>query len=120
MSEQKTSHITWSLSGGVAVVQFRYSPLRAFEEYDEMRRELDAVAGAEGVRAMILNLHSYEYITSRFLGILAALARKLSDRNHRLVVCRLRTEPARVFTIAGLHKLIPAYPTEKDARAAVG
>lgn len=113
-------HIAWALSEGVAVCRFRYTGHRPFEEFDEIGRELNAVADGDGVRAVLLDLAAYDHITSRFLGILAALSRKLSKGKRRLAVCRMRPEAQRAFTVSGLGRIIPLYASEEEAQAALG
>ena len=120
METPEQPHITWTLSEGMAVCRFRYARHRPLEEFDEISRELNAVADAEGVRAVLLDLAAYDHITSRFLGILAALSKKLSIGSRKLAVCRMRPEAQRAFTGSALDRLIPLYASEEEARSALG
>ena len=120
METSKQPHIAWTLSEGVAVCRFRFAQHRPLEEFDEIGRELNAVADADGVQAVLLDLAAYDHITSRFLGILAALSKKLSIGNRKLALCRMRPEAQRAFTVSGLDRIIAVYTSEEEARTALG
>jgi len=119
METGKQPHVAWTLSGDVAIVRFRYAPQRGFDQYEEIRNELSTVAEDERARAIVLNLDVFEHITSRFLGLLAELARQLSADGRRLALCRMRPTAERAFRISGLDRIISLHASEEDARAAL-
>ena len=123
-------YATWTRSGGVLIAHLRYVRILQFEEYAALETELNGLAETEvyppqaapratrGIDAVIINCDALEYFTSRLLGILAALSRKLRDAGRKLAVCRLRPEPLRTFRICRLDSIIPVYPSEQEAREA--
>ncbi len=119
MERQDLKHISWRLSQGVAVVRLRFAQLRRYEAYDEMAEELRSVADAESVKAVLLNFDAIDHLTSRMLGIMTVLSKKLSAEARTLAVCRMRQQPLRAFRVCGLDSIIPVYPTEEEARAAL-
>ena len=119
MTGKDLKHITWALAEGIAVVRFKYSQFRDFEAYDEIARELDSAASADGVRVLLLKLDVLEHFTSRLLGIMAALSKRLREAGKALAVCRVRPEPLRTFRLCKLDTIIPVYATEEEATAAL-
>ena len=116
----QNAHTYWTIEGDVALVGFHYSGFRPLADYDEVARELSALAEEEGLSAVVLNLQAYEHLPSRFLGVMVALQKELAERGCTLAACRLRPEPQRVFEMARLDELIPEYTTEDEAREALG
>lgn len=115
----ESRYLTWSIDGRTALVRFRFIQLLRFEEYGMIEAELIGVAETPGVESVVLNFDVMEHFTSRLLGILASLSRKLKGNGRRLAVCRLRPEPLRAFRICRMDILIPCYASEEEARAAV-
>lgn len=117
---QQNRHITWRVKDNIAIVRLRYAQMMHFDAYAEMEQELLAVAATPGLRGLIVNLDVLEHFTSRLLGILASLRKHTQEQGAELAVCRLRPEPLRAFQICRMDVLIHAYPSEEEARAAMG
>ena len=113
--EESNKHITLELRDEVAVIRMRYARFFRFEEYDQLEEELlRAAAGAPGGKVLV-NLEAVEYVTSRFIGVLAALHKKVVSGGGRMAVCRLRPETMRVFQLTRMDALIPVCPSEEEA-----
>ena len=119
MSEPTQKHIDCAVKNGVGIVRFRYSPQRSLQEYDEIAQELSVLADGEEIRALILNLDAFDYVPSRFLGTLVALAKKLSAMEREFAICRMHSASESAFLSSRLDKLIPHYVSEEEARAAL-
>lgn len=118
MNGSEQSLIAWESSEGLATARIRYSQQRRFEEYEQISRELGAVAETEGVKAMVLNLAELEYLASRLLGVLAGLHHKLARDGRTLSLCRVRPEALRAFKLSRMDRIIPVFTSEEEARAA--
>jgi len=119
MNIPQTKHISCTLAGPVVVARLRFARHRSPLAYDEVAEELSRVAEVEGVRSVLLNLEALDHVTSRLLGAMAALSKRLSAEGRSLAVCRMRPEPLRSFRVCRLDVLIPVYRTEEEARAAL-
>jgi anti-anti-sigma factor len=108
-----------TVEDGLTVVRFRYIPSFRFEDYDLLEAELTAAAGDPAVRGVVINLDALEYLTSRMLGMLTAVAHKLLGEGRAVAVCRLRPEAMRAFKLTRLDSVIPSYPTEEEAKRAL-
>jgi len=119
MGEQVFKHIVCELSGGVATLRFRFARGYDVVEYDEIGEELHAAINREGVESVALNLDALDHTSSRLLGMFLMYAKRLSSEGRKLVACRLRPEPLRVFRLCRADSIIPTYASEDEARAAL-
>ena len=120
MEDSGLKYVGCKVSDGLALVKLRYAEFLGFDAYDHLQGEFEAVADEEGVDAVLVNLDALEHITSRFIGILAALSSRLSQKDRRLAICRMRPEALRAFKLCRMDSLIPTYDSEDEARAALG
>jgi anti-anti-sigma factor len=111
--------IGWAIENGLAIVRFNYAPSFRFEDYDVLEAEVNAVADTAEIRGLIINLDALEYLTSRMLGILTAVASRMRKAERLVAVCRLRPEALRAFKLTRLDSVIPHYLTEEEARQAL-
>jgi anti-anti-sigma factor len=119
MTEQPMHHIRCVFDGAIAKVSFRFKGSLEFEQLVAIEEELDTVAADLSLDALVLNMADIEYFGSRFLGIMAALAKKLGARDCPFVLCRMRPEPLHAFTVCNLDRIIPHYASESQALKAV-
>ena len=111
-------HITVKRKDDAAIVRFRYTRRHEYGDEKALQAELEKVAGDAG--SLLLNLDALEHISSRFVGMLIALSKQCSDEDRWLALCRIRPEPLRVLRLCKADTLIHIYPSEEEARAALG
>jgi len=111
-------HIAVAWEKDAAIVQFRYIRRHEYGDYEAIQTELESVAGE--ARTLLLNMDAWEHISSRFVGILLSLAKRCSAEGRSFAVCRLQTEPLRILRLCKADTLISIYPSEEEARRALG
>jgi anti-anti-sigma factor len=121
MSEKPITgkYTAWNVADGVAMIRLNYVQMLRFEEYSQLEAEILHAAEGPDIRAVVLNFDVLELFSSRLLGIIAAVAKRMKTKGRRLVVCRLRPEALRAFRLCRLDTIVPVFAGEEEARAAV-
>ncbi len=73
----------------------------------------DLIAAAEG--AILLSLGGLEYVSSAGLRSLLAAAKKLREKNRKLLFAGLQGPVEEVFRISGFYSIFKAFATEEEA-----
>lgn len=103
---------------GVAVLVFPDAPVLDNDHVEETGDRLFKVAESLHGQTLVLNFSRVAYISSRALGVLVSLYKKLLNRQKKLAVCCLSAELQEFFRIVHLEHLFPAYEDEGKAIAA--
>ena len=77
---------------------------------DAIRKTVDA-----GVRDLVVDFGSVEYISSAGLRVLLVLAKRMRDLRGRLVLCGMPEPVRQVFQLAGFIPLFVVEPTQAAA-----
>lgn len=72
-----------------------------------------------GDRALVLNLQDVSYITSAGLRSILVATKTLRSLGVKLVLCSINDDVSGVFRISGFEKIIPTYPSQDQAIAAL-
>ncbi|MDR3710142.1 MAG: STAS domain-containing protein [Capsulimonadaceae bacterium] len=80
----------------------------------QLKQEIAKVL-SEGVRFIVLNLSSVEYLDSTGLGLLIGTLKRLREHNGNLVIVSPSVRIVRVFEITGLYKIFDICATEQEA-----
>jgi anti-anti-sigma factor len=75
---------------------------------------------ASGVRALVIDFCSVDYITSACLRVLLHAAKSLKISGRQIVLCGLRENVMAVLEMCGFKSLFEIYDTQSAAVAAAG
>lgn len=91
------------------------------EHCDAFRAELagHVEAASRDARPLVLDLSGLEYVSSAGLRCLMLAAKDAGARNCRIVVAAMQPVVAEIFKISRFHLVFEAFPTLRDALAAV-
>jgi anti-sigma B factor antagonist len=81
-----------------------------------LEQELNRIIG-EGIRRVILDFSSVQYISSGGLRVLLATAKKLRGSGESFALCALNPEVTKILTLAGFTTIFSIYPSEGEAIA---
>ena len=73
----------------------------------------------DGDRAVIMDLEKLSYISSAGLRVLLMIAKNLSARDAKLVLCAMSDQIREVMEISGFDKIIPVHPSRAEALASL-
>jgi len=81
---------------------------------DELRRVIDERLKAERFQSVILDLAGVSFIDSSGLGFILGRYKKITGQGGKMFIVSARPSVARILEIAGVKKLVPVYPSEKE------
>lgn len=84
----------------------------------EMEQNLLATLSA-GNNFIVIDLSQLEYISSAGLRVLLLGAKKTKEGSGKLLVCGMSGMVAEVFKMSGFNQVIDAFPSQKEAMAAM-
>ena len=70
-------------------------------------------------RAVVMDLEKLSYISSAGLRVLLMIAKNLSGRDAKLVLCAMSDQIREVIEISGFDKIIPVHPSKAEALASL-
>lgn len=82
---------------------------------ENFRDTLDKCMDNTGIKDVILNLQRVEFIDSSGIGAILGRYKKIHFMGGHLCIVGIQPVVKRIFDLAGLFKIIKAYPTETDA-----
>ncbi len=82
--------------------------------------ELYKLVDSRACRKLILDLSKVQMLSSAALGVLINLKKKSDAIKGQVVLCGIRREPMKVFTITHLNKVFEIKPNEEEALAVFG
>ena len=101
---------------GVLIVSAsgRLESANAADFYKTVRAEIDA-----GDRAVVMDFESLKFLGSAGLRAVFMTASDLEKRDAAIAVCSPPKPIAKVIKLSGMEQLIPVYPSQADALAAL-
>ncbi len=103
---------------GVTILSFPETPIFDDEYVEETAERLFRLAENLRGQTLVLNFSRVPYISSRALGVMVSLYKKLHNRQKKLAVCCVSSEIKELFRLVRLDHLFPAYDDEAKAIAA--
>ena len=76
-------------------------------------------AAGPGNGPVLINLTNLTYISSMGLRVILAAAKRIAAQGGRLVLCAPQKQVAEVFEISGFNTIVPIYPDQETALAAL-
>ena len=81
-------------------------------------REVQTAAGT-GNGPVLINLTNLVYISSMGLRVILSAAKRIAAQGGQLVLCAPQKQVAEVFEISGFNTIVPIYPDQETALAAL-
>lgn len=85
------------------------------ENLEQLERDFISLMDTYGVRQVILDLQSVNYVTSAAVGKLIALHRRLARANGRLILCSLQSDVQSTLALSQLLNYFNVTETADDA-----
>lgn len=104
----------------VMVVVFNETMILDALQVQEIGEILYQLVDGRACRKLILDLSKVQMLSSAALGVLINLKKKADAIKGKVVLCGVRKEPMRAFTITHLNKLFEIRPNEQEALAVFG
>jgi len=101
--------------GPVTLVTFSVPALLEEEDVRMTAQQLAGLMDGSGCQQVVINFASVERLTSRMIGVLLSLSRKVQAKGGRLVLCGLRPALREIFEVMKLEDMLPAYETPEEA-----
>lgn len=105
---------------GVIVVTFTDSSILDRGVIEQIGRDLYRLVEEENRRKLVLDFSNVKFLASHTLGILLTLHKKAKEIKGDIVLCGLKQELKKVFTITSLDKVFRFFPTDTAALKSFG
>ncbi len=105
---------------GVVVVTFTDSSILDRGVIEQIGRELYHLVDEENRRQLVLDFSNVKFLASHTLGILLTLHKKAKEIKGDVVLCGLKKDLKKVFTITSLDKVFKFYPDDSTALKSFG
>jgi anti-sigma B factor antagonist len=105
---------------GVTVVTFSDTSILDSATIDQIGRDLYPLADAQNRRKLVLDFSNVKFLSSQALGILITFQKKVAAIQGTLVLCGLRPELMKIFTITSLDRLFQFFPEDAAALKSFG
>jgi Anti-anti-sigma regulatory factor (antagonist of anti-sigma factor) len=107
---------TQPVPGGTGMLLLMNRPsLTEEENLEQLERDFISLMDTYGVRQVILDLQSVNYVTSAAVGKLIALHRRLARANGRLILCSLQSNVQSTLALSQLLNYFNVTETADDA-----
>jgi anti-sigma B factor antagonist len=104
----------------VMVVSFNEAMVLDALQVQEIGETLYQLVDGRACRKLVLDLSKVQMLSSAALGVLITLKKKSDAIKGKVVLCGIRKEPMRAFTITHLNKVLDIRPNEQEALAIFG
>ena len=104
----------------LVLVDFQHARILDAPVIEAIGRELYALVDQQARTKIILDFAKVQFLSSQMLGVIITLHKKSAAIKGRVVLCGLRPELLKIFTIMKIDKLMRIVGTERDAMTAVG
>lgn len=104
----------------VTVVTFEEISILDTIQVDYIGDTLNDLIDNRAVRKLVLDFANVRFLSSSALGVLITAQKKISAIKGQLILCGLRDELKKVFTISRLDKLFKFAKSEEEALATFG
>ncbi len=92
-------------AGDVTVVEFRDASILDAVMIQRIGQDLVGLIEPGGKRNLVLDFGHVRFLSSQALGMLLTLRRKADQAKAHVVLCRIRPELMRIFTITNLDRM---------------
>jgi anti-sigma B factor antagonist len=104
----------------VTVVEFQQPTLLDAPVIEGLARDLCALIDEQARRKILLDFRKVRLLSSQMLGVLITLQKKSAAIKGRIVLCGLRSDLQKIFTIMRLDKVLAIVPDESKAMELLG
>ncbi len=104
----------------MAVVTFTANSILDGQLIEEIGRDLYALVDEQARRKLILDFNAVRMLSSQMLGVLITLKKKAAAIKGRVVLCSIRPDLLKVFTLTKLDKVLEIVKDEGEAMSALG
>jgi anti-sigma B factor antagonist len=104
----------------ITIVDFQDQRILDAPVIETIGRELYALVDEQAIRKIVLNFSKVQFLSSQMLGVLITLQKKSAGIKGRVVLCGVRSDLQKVFTIMKLERLLPIVADEQTAMALLG
>ncbi len=115
-----SSHLMIQDYAGIAVVTFADSSILDARVIEAMGKSLYELIDVQDRRKIILDFVNVKLLSSQTIGVLLTLRKKLAAAKGTLLLCGLRKEVMKLFTITNLDKQFDFFPDDVAALASLG
>jgi anti-sigma B factor antagonist len=105
---------------GVMVVTFNDSSILDAAAIEQLGRDLYQLTDEQHRQKLVLNFANVKFLSSQALGVLLTLHKKAREIKGDVVLCGLKPELKKVFTITSLDKIFRFFPDDVGALASFG
>ena len=105
---------------GITVVTFTESSILDSATIEQLGKDLYHLTDAMNKQKLILDFTNVKFLSSQVLGVLITLNRKAAAIKGILLLCGLKTDLMKVFTITGLDRLFKFFPDDAAALKSFG
>lgn len=104
----------------VSVVDFQNTRILDAPVIEAIGRELYTLVDEQARRKIVLDFSKVQFMSSQMLGVIVNLYKKSAAIKGKVVLCGLRRDLLKIFSIMKIDKLMKIVDTEQDALDAVG
>lgn len=83
-----------------------------------VRRELDALIADRGIRTLVLDFTTLQFMDSSGIGVILGRYRQMRDRGGQVGVVRMNHHIARIFHMSGMDRVIRQLDKPQEATKA--
>jgi anti-sigma B factor antagonist len=105
---------------GVTVVTFTDTSILDTAVIEQLGKDLYHLTDEQDKRKLILDFSNVKFLSSHTLGVLLTLHKKSKAIKGAMVLCGLRPELKKVFSITSLDKVFKFYRDDAEALASFG
>jgi anti-sigma B factor antagonist len=105
---------------GVVVVTFNDSSILDAGAIEQLGKDLYHLTDEQHRQKLVLNFSNVKFLSSQALGILLTLHKKARELKGEVVLCGLKPELKKVFTITSLDKIFKFFADDVAALASFG
>ena len=112
---KKGGKLLVSRQGDMGIVMIQEKQFLSDESINQFAEEVTALVDEQGMFKLVLDFQNVEYLSSKMLGKLMALYKRLQEENGGLALCRVRKDLQEVFEVTQLDKVLNLQPDQGQA-----
>jgi anti-sigma B factor antagonist len=118
VADPNFQHIDVTMVKDVAVVEVLTKEMHSPQLAAEFGDEVAKVSAQDWAKRLVINFKGLSFLSSTAFAMLFKLVQRAKDEGRQVKVCEMQHGVRLGAEIAGLHKLIEIYETEREALAA--
>ncbi len=99
----------------VTVVTFQDSSILEMRVIDQIGQDLYELPEKQNKKKIVLDFSNVKFLASHTLGVLLNLNKKSKAIGGEMVMCAIKKELMKIFTITNLDKLFKFFPSDAEA-----